>query len=115
MRTLVGLVGVFCLVLAGCGPSDSGADVAEMSPEAQQGQIVFKRQCAVCHNPHSTEPLHGPGLKGVLKKQYLPSGIPATDDHVRQTIQRGRAMMPPLGRVLDEDQINDVIAYLHTL
>jgi mono/diheme cytochrome c family protein len=86
-----------------------------MSAEALRGEHTFNLQCAVCHNAHSTEPLHGPGLKGLYHKQTLPSGIPLTDEHVRQNILRGRAMMPPFGNILDEGQVNDLIAYLKTL
>ncbi|MEO8726980.1 MAG: cytochrome c [Acidobacteriaceae bacterium] len=86
-----------------------------MSSEARQGERVFNMQCAVCHNAHSTEALHGPGLQGLYHRQSLPSGIPLTDEHVRQNIIHGRAMMPPFGNVLDEQQIDDVIAYLKKL
>jgi len=41
--------------------------------------------------------------------------MPATDEHVRRTIVSGRKNMPPFDKVLDDDQLNDVIAYLHTL
>jgi mono/diheme cytochrome c family protein len=34
---------------------------------------------------------------------------------VQQTIIRGRNMMPPMGNSLSQQQIDDVIAYLHTL
>lgn len=52
----------------------------------------------------------------MFKKQYLPSsGMPANDEHVRRTIVAGRKSMPPFDKVLDDDQIDDVIAYLHTL
>jgi mono/diheme cytochrome c family protein len=30
-------------------------------------------------------------------------------------IVRGRAMMPPMGNTLTEEQLNDLLAYLHTL
>jgi mono/diheme cytochrome c family protein len=86
-----------------------------MSAEAFRGEHIFNLQCAVCHNAHTTEALHGPGLKGLYHKQTLPSGIPLTDEHVRQNILRGRAMMPPFGNILDEGQVNDLIAYLKTL
>jgi len=54
-------------------------------------------------------------LKGVLRKKYLPSGAPANDVRVRATVTMGRGNMPPLGGMLTAKQIDDVIAYLHTL
>lgn len=110
------LIAALCLV-SGCNSSQTanrGSQPA-MSKEATRGERVFKMQCSVCHNANSTAALHGPGLKGLYHRQTLPSGIPLTDEHVRQNIIHGRAMMPPFGNVLDEQQISDVIAYLKTI
>ena len=54
-------------------------------------------------------------MAGVFKKHDLPDGLPATDDHVREVIKMGRRTMPPFNMILDDDQINDLLAYLHTL
>jgi len=51
----------------------------------------------------------------MFRKQALPSGMPATDPHVRETIMTGRRNMPPFNAVLDEKQLNDLMAFLHTL
>lgn len=113
---LVIVILLLCLV-SGCNssqPANRGSQPA-MSKEALQGERVFKMQCSICHNANSTQALHGPGLKGLYHRQALPSGIPLTDEHVRQNIVRGRAMMPPFGNILDEQQINDLIAYLKTI
>jgi len=55
-------------------------------------------------------------LQGVFKKQSLPSGIlPANDDRVRENILLGRAKMPGFRNLFSDDQVDDLIAYLHTL
>jgi mono/diheme cytochrome c family protein len=59
--------------------------------------------------------LHGPGLFAVLRNPYLPSGAPANDDRVTEVILQGRNMMPRFGSVLTEQQLSDLLAYLHTL
>jgi uncharacterized protein YneF (UPF0154 family) len=51
----------------------------------------------------------------VFQKEYLPSGLVANDRLVEQTIIRGRNMIPPMGNSLSQQQVEDVIAYLHTL
>jgi len=71
--------------------------------------------CAACHNPRPSAPVQGPTLQGIFKKQYLPSGAPANDDRVRQTIQLGRKDMPSFGNLLNDSQIDDLIAYLHSI
>ena len=50
-----------------------------------------------------------------LYKKDLPSGKPPTDPHVRESIMMGRNMMPAFNLLLSDDQVNDLIAYLHTL
>ncbi len=45
----------------------------------------------------------------------MPSGTPANDDRVRDVITLGRSNMPGYGRVLDAQQVDELIEYLHTL
>jgi mono/diheme cytochrome c family protein len=52
---------------------------------------------------------------GIFKKPYLPSGAPANDDRVTETILHGRNMMPAQGNRLDSQDLEDLLAYLHTL
>ncbi len=55
-------------------------------------------------------------MKHVFKKQYLPlSGMPAHDDRVTDVIKMGRNKMPGFSQELTQQQINDLLAYLHTL
>ncbi len=68
----------------------------------------------MCHYDRIEGPLHGPSLRGVFKKQYLPSGAPATVERVTTTIQHGRNLMPAQPD-LDPQDVDDLLAYLHTL
>jgi len=55
-------------------------------------------------------------MMGVFKRQYLPmSGMPANDDRVGDIIRLGRNKMPGYAQVMDQHQIGDLLAYLHTL
>jgi mono/diheme cytochrome c family protein len=45
----------------------------------------------------------------------LPSGAPATDAQVRKTIIEGRGTMPAFDQRLSEEEVNDLVKYLHTL
>ncbi len=51
----------------------------------------------------------------LYRKKYLPSGLPASDRFVTQTILNGRGMMPAAGSTLSDEQLQELIAYLHTL
>lgn len=80
-----------------------------------RGYQIFLGNCAVCHYANRESKLHGPGLQALFKKKYLPSGAPANDDRVLSTIEHGRGMMPAFGNALDDQQTQDLLAYLHTL
>lgn len=101
--------------VAGCG--DPNKTDAQLGLNAQQasGRRVFEHYCAACHNAYSSLGNKGPSLKKLYKKQFLPSGLPANDRFVEQTIVNGRGMMPPEGDALDQQQLDDLVAYLHTL
>jgi mono/diheme cytochrome c family protein len=105
------------MLWAGCEPDRSKMSDAELGLNAQQahGRRIFNIYCQVCHPAYSSQGNKGPGLKGLYRKPYLPSGLTATDEHVEQTIARGRNMMPRFSDQLDPQQIADLIAYLHTL
>jgi mono/diheme cytochrome c family protein len=100
--------------LAGCSSQSSGPGRA-LTAHEQRGQRLFQSTCARCHRADSTAPLNGPGMQGVFKRAYLPSGRPANDETVVQTVKTGRNNMPGLGLTLDDEQIADIIAYLKTL
>ena len=103
------------LLLTGCHHTLKSKPLSQLTPTEMQGHAVFQSHCAVCHHPNSEQKLIGPGLLGMFQKPYLPSGAPATDARVRFTILRGKNVMPPFANVLDEQQIHDLLAYLHTL
>ena len=114
----------FFLLIAAAMVLYSACDVerrksdAELGLTAQQaaGRRVYDRYCDQCHEPYSTSGKKGPGLKGIFKKQYLSvSGLPANDDRVTEIIRFGRSKMPAFSQTLDQQQIQDLLVYLHTL
>ena len=55
-------------------------------------------------------------MKGVFQKPFLSqSGLPANNDRVAEIVRYGRNNMPAFGPVLNQQQIEDLLAYLHTL
>ncbi len=115
VRALVS-VGAIMLSLAGCRAAlPPGKPVANLTPEEQAGHRVFQQACAECHSAYSTQALHGPSLLGVFRKPYLPSGAPANDERVSAVVLHGRDMMPAFGKILDEEQLQNLLQYLHTL
>jgi len=84
---------------------------AEQSRDARSSIFI----ASTAHPAYSSSGNKGPGLKRLYQKPYLPSGLTANDEHVMQSIVRGRGMMPPFGNQLDQQELEEVIAYLHTL
>jgi mono/diheme cytochrome c family protein len=111
LATAIGLAG--SLVLAGCRPLPPSKPEALWTPEEARGAQVFQQKCARCHYPTTTRGLHGPGLQALTKEKAMPSGMPPTDERMTQVILQGRQMMP--ATPLPDDQLSDLLAYLHTL
>ena len=87
----------------------------QLNAQQMQGHAVFQAHCAVCHHDRVDKPLHGPPMLGVFKKQTLPSGAPANDERVTATILHGHGLMPAMGNTMNQQDIDDLLAYLHTL
>lgn len=104
-----------CLVVTGCKSLPPGKPLSSLTPEEARGRAVFVSACARCHNAYDTQALHGPSLFGIFRKPYLPSGAPARDDRVMEVILHGRGLMPAAGGDLTEQQLQDLLRYLHTL
>jgi mono/diheme cytochrome c family protein len=105
------------LLIIGCGKDPSSLSDAELGLNAQQsqGRKAYNMYCQSCHPAYSTHGNKGPGLKGMYGKPYLPSGLTSTDEHVIQSIVQGRGMMPRFGDSMNRQEIQDVVAYMHTL
>ena len=87
-----------------------------LTPQQSAGRKLYDNYCDRCHEPYSRRDKKGPSLKGIFKKQFLPvSGMPANDDRVGDIILYGRAKMPGFGQTLTQQQVQDLLAYLHTL
>lgn len=105
------------LALVGCDVQRRKSD-AELGLNPQQiaGRRIYDNYCDRCHAPYSSRGRQGPSMKGVFQRPYLPmSGMPANDDRVTDIVRLGRNKMPGYAQVLSQQQINDLLAYLHTL
>jgi mono/diheme cytochrome c family protein len=100
-------------VIAGCKSLPLSKPESEWTPEEARGAEVFRQSCAKCHYPTSTRGLHGPGLQAITKVQAMPSGAPPTDERLTSVILHGHGTMP--GTALDDLQLHDLLAYLHSL
>jgi mono/diheme cytochrome c family protein len=102
------------LAMAGCHSTPPPKPLEQLSVQESRGHSVYQAHCAVCHYDRVSEPLHGPPLRGVFAKPYLPSGAPANDERVSATVLHGRNLMPAQPQT-DPQELADLLAYLHTL
>ena len=97
-----------CL-LADCSKPNNAED-------QRHGQELYQFHCAPCHETPPPDLLkQPPKLKGVFNSTVLPSGAPATDEQVRTVIIEGLRTMPAFQGRLQEQEVRDLIAYLHHL
>ena len=91
--------------------------------DAAAGEEIAQAQCVSCHSVDGSV-IVGPTWQGLYGSEVELEGgetVTADDDYIRESIEDPGAkihagfanLMPELG--LDDDQINDVIAYIKTL
>lgn len=109
---LLGLV-----ILSACDVQRRKSDVElGLNPQQSAGRKIYDSHCDRCHEPYSTRGKKGPGLKGIFQQKYLSlSGLPANDERVTDIIRLGRNQMPGYSQTLSSQDIQDLLAYLHTL
>ena len=103
--------------LGGCDVERRKSDAElGLTPQQAAGRRVYDSTCDRCHEPYSSRDKKGPSLQGVFRKQYLAkSGLPANDERAADIIRSGRGMMEGFGQTLTPQQIDDLLAYMHTL
>jgi len=115
LRASVLILAVLALARCDVERRKSDAELG-LNPQQAAGRQLYDNYCDRCHEPYSSRGKKGPGLKGVFKQQYLSlSGLPANDERMTDIIKNGRAKMEGFRQVMTDQQIQDLIAYLHTL
>jgi mono/diheme cytochrome c family protein len=106
-----------CAMLCACDVERRKSDAElGLNPEQSAGRKIYDSHCDRCHEPYSTRGKKGPGLKGVFKQPYLSiSGLPANDERVVDIIRMGRKEMPGYSQTLSHQDLDELLAYLHTL
>jgi len=109
---------VFCAAglafgVAGCRSLPPSKPESQFTDQEARGAVIYRVKCGKCHYPTNTHPLNGPGLQALTKIKAMPSGAPPTDERLTQVILQGRQMMP--ATQLTDEQMQDLLIYLHTL
>jgi len=87
----------------------------KLTPQQAEGNHLYDVGCAHCHEEND---LHlkkiPPNLHGLFSRNTLPDGEPATDASVEQVLMAGKGMMPSFAYQMTKEQMDAVVAYLHT-
>jgi mono/diheme cytochrome c family protein len=86
-----------------------------LTPQQARGRYLYDQNCIRCHEPYTRWGTHGPSLKNLCKKPYLPSGMPVNDERLQDVILQGKAKMPSFRKTFTDQQVEDLLAYLKTL
>jgi mono/diheme cytochrome c family protein len=108
------LVAITILTACEAEPRKTDAELG-LNPQQAYGRRVYDARCAECHYAYSTRNLRGPSLAGLFKHPYMKNGMPANDDRVSDIILLGRSKMPGFQQKLTPQQMEALMAYLHTL
>lgn len=104
---------MLALVLA--GPSALGWAQAVHAPKAlhgsaENGEALYRRNCAMCHSTEAGVKIVGPSLHAEMKG---PHAKPAAQ--VREQTLVGKGLMPSFKNRLNDQEIADLIAYIRKL
>ena len=88
---------------------------SQLTPQQAGGQHLYQERCAHCHEENDlalTPP--PPNLSNFFRRSTLPSGAPATDAQIIQTVLGGKGKMPSFAGRFTQEQMDALVAYLHT-
>jgi mono/diheme cytochrome c family protein len=103
----LGLLAPFALV--GCRSQPT------LTPQQADGRHLYDVRCAHCHEDNDLALKKvPPNLHGVFNHAALPSGAAATDLEVKRVVLKGKGMMPGFDGRFSENEITDLLAYLHS-
>lgn len=108
------LIAITLLSACDSEPRKTDAELG-LNPQQAYGRRVYDARCAECHYAYSKRDLRGPSLARLFQHPYMKNGMPANDDRVSDIILLGRAKMPAFQQKLTPQQLEALMAYLHTL
>ena len=98
-----------CAILAGCRSEPP------LTHQQLEGKRVYQEGCAHCHEENDLALKKvPPNLHDLFGRKTLPDGEPATDAEVEHVVMTGKGMMPSFAYQMSPEQLNALIAYLHT-
>jgi mono/diheme cytochrome c family protein len=87
----------------------------KLTAQQAEGKHLYNVGCAHCHEENDLRLKKvPPNLHGLFSRNTLPNSEPATDRDVEQILLSGKGMMPSFAYQMTKEQMDAVVAYLHT-
>lgn len=97
------------LPVTGCYHPDA------LTAQQAEGKHLYEVRCAHCHRDNDLNLKKvPPDLHHLFNRSTLPSGLPVTDAAVARNVLVGRGMMPGFNGRFTKEQMDALLAYLHT-
>jgi mono/diheme cytochrome c family protein len=96
-------------VLAGEASSKDAAMSRGWAFDEQGGEDIFGHVCAACHQPDAKGGIGAAAYPPLAADQKL-----ASTDFLLSVLLDGLHGMPPLGRMMSDEQVADVVNYVRT-
>lgn len=116
LRLVSGWTILYAGIAAGLGIGLAGChSTPKLTRQEIAGKYLYLGRCAHCHEENDLALKKAPpDLHAVFGRATLPSGAPATDVEVRRMVLAGKGMMPAFTGRFTEEQMDALVAYLHT-
>jgi len=91
---------------------------AQGAGDAAKGKTVFETNCSICHEAESETTKVGPGLKDWSKKpphDFNGKQHTHNEETLREQVKNGSSAMPPMGSLVSDAELNDLVAYVLSL
>ena len=109
MYKIVSALFLSAVVLAANAQAPAGANA--QPPSVQHGKQIFLQRCMQCHSVNKGQVLIGPSLWG----EMTTSPHKKTAAQIRVLLRDGKGKMPSWKAVLTPDDVDNILAYLHSL
>jgi mono/diheme cytochrome c family protein len=115
MRKCVARIAFALLAAGALGPPVLGDEVSSKDAvisrgwkfDEQDGEDLFRNVCAACHQPDAKGAIGAAAYPPLAADKNL-----ASTDFVLAVLLGGLRGMPPLGRIMSDEQVADVINYI---